>query len=365
MIRGAVVGVLAVAVLAGGTAFAVERSRSAAPAAGPGLSVATATVRRTDLVASELIAASLGYAPSPPVILRRTGTYTSLPPEGSDRRARAGRRECRRPAGHLCSGGPSVRGDRSGAACPTVTTSRELEQSLAALGFGGDMTVDHHFTTATRVAIRRWQTSLGEHVTGVVEDGDVVFLPAPIRVGRRQPPSVRLRSPVWHRTRRPRRRESSRRTWTPHARRASGWERRSRSTSSGGGRTGRKVASLGTVATVPSRNGGGTADDRHDRAAHGLDSTTRRGGDPRPATGSGRARHATHGRTCSPCPSRRSSPWPRAAMASRSSRGNGPHTIVAVKPGLFVVRPRRDHRAAASPPEPSWWWPVEPHERAR
>jgi hypothetical protein len=31
--------------------------------------------------------------------------------------------------------------------------------------------------------VRRWQASLGEPRTGVVEDGDVMFLPGPVRVG--------------------------------------------------------------------------------------------------------------------------------------------------------------------------------------
>jgi len=61
----------------------------------------------------------------------------------------------------------------------------QLEQALVDLGYDatGDLTVDGTFSAATSEAIRAWQTSIGQHPDGVVNLGDVVFLPGSIRVG--------------------------------------------------------------------------------------------------------------------------------------------------------------------------------------
>jgi peptidoglycan hydrolase-like protein with peptidoglycan-binding domain len=57
---------------------------------------------------------------------------------------------------------------------------RQLEENLAALGYGGDLDVDGSFTTGTAAAVEAWETDLGRaHPDGTVEVGDVVFLSAP------------------------------------------------------------------------------------------------------------------------------------------------------------------------------------------
>lgn len=60
----------------------------------------------------------------------------------------------------------------------------QLEENLAALGFtaGGGLTVDQHFDAGTTAAVEAWQESLGVEATGMVAYGDVLFLPAPVRV---------------------------------------------------------------------------------------------------------------------------------------------------------------------------------------
>jgi peptidoglycan hydrolase-like protein with peptidoglycan-binding domain len=58
---------------------------------------------------------------------------------------------------------------------------RELETNLAALGYGG-FTVDDTFTSATWAAVRRWQRDIGARVDGVVDLGEVVFLPSAVRI---------------------------------------------------------------------------------------------------------------------------------------------------------------------------------------
>jgi peptidoglycan hydrolase-like protein with peptidoglycan-binding domain len=144
--------------------------------------VATTTVQRGDLVATQRVNATLTYAPAPPVLVRRPGTYTSLPAEGSV----------------VAEGQPVATVDGRPVVLLIGTTGAwrsfavgmtdgpdvaQLEQDLVDLGFAAGITVDEHFTTATATAVRRWQAALGEQVSGVVADGDVVFLPEPVRVG--------------------------------------------------------------------------------------------------------------------------------------------------------------------------------------
>lgn len=57
----------------------------------------------------------------------------------------------------------------------------QLEYNLARLGFAPG-TVDDDFDSDTRAAIRDWQESRGLERTGVVEIGDVVVVPDPVRI---------------------------------------------------------------------------------------------------------------------------------------------------------------------------------------
>jgi peptidoglycan hydrolase-like protein with peptidoglycan-binding domain len=65
---------------------------------------------------------------------------------------------------------------------------RQLEANLVSLGFDPDrtLTVDDHFSAATRAAVRRWQAGtlglppLGR--SGAIPLGGVVFFPGPVRV---------------------------------------------------------------------------------------------------------------------------------------------------------------------------------------
>ncbi|MFB3098519.1 MAG: peptidoglycan-binding protein, partial [Acidimicrobiia bacterium] len=61
----------------------------------------------------------------------------------------------------------------------------QLEAALAELGYGGadDFSTDGVFDEATRLAVVAWQSAIGAKPDGVVNVGDVIFLPNPIRVG--------------------------------------------------------------------------------------------------------------------------------------------------------------------------------------
>jgi peptidoglycan hydrolase-like protein with peptidoglycan-binding domain len=57
---------------------------------------------------------------------------------------------------------------------------RQLEENLAALGYGDDVDVDETFTADTAAAVEAWETDLGRAAPdGRVRIGDVVFLTAP------------------------------------------------------------------------------------------------------------------------------------------------------------------------------------------
>ena len=55
---------------------------------------------------------------------------------------------------------------------------RQLEQALADLGFGKDMTIDNEFTAVTERNVKAWQKSLGVTQDGIVALGDVVAITA-------------------------------------------------------------------------------------------------------------------------------------------------------------------------------------------
>jgi len=59
---------------------------------------------------------------------------------------------------------------------------QQLEQSLTDLGFGGGLTVDETFTSATTAAVERWQDAHGFDATGAVSPTTIVFLPGAQRI---------------------------------------------------------------------------------------------------------------------------------------------------------------------------------------
>jgi peptidoglycan hydrolase-like protein with peptidoglycan-binding domain len=61
---------------------------------------------------------------------------------------------------------------------------RQLEEALVALGYDpdGTVTVDDEFTSATREVVKAWQEDIGATADGIVDFGEVVFLPAPAQV---------------------------------------------------------------------------------------------------------------------------------------------------------------------------------------
>jgi peptidoglycan hydrolase-like protein with peptidoglycan-binding domain len=154
-----------------------------------GTSAAPATfgeVVRTDVQERTDLPGGLGYVADRTVANRLAGlaaqTLTGLAAQGTVVR-RGGRLFSvdQRPVVLLRGPIPAWRPLEVGVAGADV---RELETNLAALGYRG-FAVDDTFTSATWAAVRRWQRDIGARVDGVVDLGEVVFLPSAVRIDQR------------------------------------------------------------------------------------------------------------------------------------------------------------------------------------
>jgi peptidoglycan hydrolase-like protein with peptidoglycan-binding domain len=178
--RLALVVVLALLAAGGATAWDLTTPRDGTHAEAM-VPVDTTAVVRTTLTTTTQLSGTLGYAGSYQLTPQLTGTITALPPPGTliHRGQRAyevdgsgifawyGARPAWRRFALGMTSGPDV---------------LELEQNLAALGFGGDLSVDETFTWATAQAVRDWQDATGQPVTGVVELGRIAFVPTALRI---------------------------------------------------------------------------------------------------------------------------------------------------------------------------------------
>lgn len=140
-------------------------------------------VERRDLVAHEEVNGDLGYPDPRPIASPRQGTVTAAPELGDvvergeslltiDDRVFPlfyGEVPLWRSLSAASTDGPDI---------------AQLEANLVALGFASadELTVDEHFDAATQAAVIEWQESLGVTANGVVEVGDLVFQPGPVRI---------------------------------------------------------------------------------------------------------------------------------------------------------------------------------------
>ncbi|MFG2002757.1 peptidoglycan-binding protein [Spirillospora sp. NPDC048911] len=169
-----IVGVVVVA--GGGLGFGLSRDRSEATADAKELE--TAQVVRGDLVDSEKVDGTLTYEDERSV-MGVTGTVTRVPEEGSVvRRGKALLKVDGKPVTLFYGSEPMYRALKEGVEGSDV---EQLERNLEVLGYGA-LTVDEEFTGATAAAVEEWQDDRGLAVSGVVEVGQVVFLPGAVRV---------------------------------------------------------------------------------------------------------------------------------------------------------------------------------------
>jgi hypothetical protein len=145
---------------------------------------ATAVVERRDLVARETVDGTLGYADGRTVLAAAAGTVTRLPDPGTIvRRGQALYELNDRPVALFYGAKPAWR--QLGVGVEPGADVRQLEANLVALGYDpdGQIEVDGRFDWATRAAVARGERDRGVDADGVVELGDVAFLPGPRRVG--------------------------------------------------------------------------------------------------------------------------------------------------------------------------------------
>jgi peptidoglycan hydrolase-like protein with peptidoglycan-binding domain len=172
-----ITGVVATVALTGGSGGA------AAGAAAPLARMTTATVRLTNLSTKVLTGGMLGYAPARPLTNQLAGTYTHLPAAGKV--IGAGQvlyRVDNQPVIEMRGRTPAWRPMAPGISGPDVT---ELQANLIALGFASGLfsASTGYYDVLTAVAVQRWQLANGILVTGQVGLGQVIFVPADIRVG--------------------------------------------------------------------------------------------------------------------------------------------------------------------------------------
>ena len=184
----------AAAALIAGAAVAVAASPPATSARTPrqpsASAVSLATVTEGPLDSQVNDSGTLGYAAQADgsayaVVGRAPGAYTSLPGVGDI--IRCGQvlyRVSDAPVVLLCGSVPLYRALAQGDSGLDVT---ELNRSLVALGYATRAELDpasDYYGSATTHAVERLQDHLGVDQTGVLEVGDAVALPGPLRISR-------------------------------------------------------------------------------------------------------------------------------------------------------------------------------------
>jgi len=177
MLLGGTAAVIIIGVA--GTVIVLRDGSGSETPVGP--AVSTASVTRSDLSDRTQVDGTLGYADSYTVTAGAQGKLTWLPE-----------------AGDVITRGKRVYG-LNGHSVPLFYGSTpfwrdlsygvadgrdvlELERNLDALGYGDEMTVDDHFSAATRAAVKDWQDDLGVTESGTVGSGDVVMQPGALRI---------------------------------------------------------------------------------------------------------------------------------------------------------------------------------------
>ncbi len=152
----------------------------------------TATVRRSDLVATTTLDGVLGYGEGEQIVFRSSDDGVDTLPGGLSGVVTAepvvGAYYEQGSVLYEVNSEPVVvlYGDRP--AYRTLSTRADdgedilqLEEGLAALGYNG-FTVDDEFTSATRDAVEEFQEDIGAEPDGVLDLGEYVFVPGPLYV---------------------------------------------------------------------------------------------------------------------------------------------------------------------------------------
>lgn len=180
--RRTVVVVVGIVVVCGAIAAVRAGGGDDAPAATRAASTGTARAEERDLVVADAYEGQLGFGTADGVQAGRAGVVTTVAAVGTT--VSAGQALFSidlQPTVLLTGDVPAFRElDVDSSAGADV---RQLEQALVDLGFGGGITVDEDFTSATATAVKAWEKALGRpEPDGVVPLGDVAFAPGPVRI---------------------------------------------------------------------------------------------------------------------------------------------------------------------------------------
>jgi membrane fusion protein, multidrug efflux system len=139
----------------------------------------TAPVTRMTLVENRTVAGILGFGELVPISVVGTGTLTWIAPIGlTVVRGEPLFRIDEQPVVALYGPVPMYRTIEEGVEGADV---RQLQENLVELGYSG-LSVNGVYTPSTAKAVSAWQADLGFPETGIVEPGQVMFLPGPVRI---------------------------------------------------------------------------------------------------------------------------------------------------------------------------------------
>jgi len=180
--RRTVISVVVVGVLVLGVGLTIAAANGfsfSAPPPPKGPSAAsTVAVTRGDLTATFERSGTLGYARQS-TVRAPSGTVTWLPVVGSTvERGGVLARVDEGPIVLLYGELPFYRALQTD---DTGADVRQLEENLAAMGYKG-FDVDTKFTAGTATAVKKWQASLGQEKTGIVQTRLVHIAPGPMQV---------------------------------------------------------------------------------------------------------------------------------------------------------------------------------------
>ena len=167
-----------------GTNLSLDSSEdSASAAATPIVPLSTATIVQRTMVATESFDGTLGYAGEGVIISGISGTYTKLPQAGDILRLGDeiyevdgtqssfllyGSRPAYRPLDRDSENGPDI---------------KQLEESLQLLGhLDTEVKPDWSYRLKTERAVRRWERKTNQARDGVIDPGQVTFLPGDVRI---------------------------------------------------------------------------------------------------------------------------------------------------------------------------------------
>jgi len=162
-----------------GTGLLSAEPAAGQPAVNPVLPPATAPITRTTLVETRTESGILGYGDPVTVRAAGTGTLTWIAAAGSTvMRGEPLFKINEEPVVALYGAVPMYRILGNGARGVDV---RQLQENLVELGYTG-FALDGNYTQATATAVLAWQADLGLDQSGMVEPGQIVFTPGPVRI---------------------------------------------------------------------------------------------------------------------------------------------------------------------------------------